>query len=30
MNLTIPFIVLAIMFVAAVIGWSETGENEEH
>ena len=30
MNLTIPFIVLAIMFVAVVIGWSETWKNKEH
>ena len=30
MNLTIPFIVLAIMFVAVVIGWSETWKTKEH
>jgi hypothetical protein len=30
MNLTIPFIVLAIMFVAVVIGWSETWKKKEH
>ena len=30
MNLTIPFIVLAIMFVAVVIGWSETWKAKEH
>jgi hypothetical protein len=29
-NLTIPFIVLAIMFVAVVIGWSETWKKKEH
>ena len=30
MNITIPFIVLAIMFVAVVIGWSETWKKKEH
>ncbi len=30
MNLTIPVIVLAIMFVAVVIGWSETWKKKEH
>ena len=30
MNLTIPFIVLAIMFVEVVIGWSETWKKKEH
>jgi hypothetical protein len=29
-NLTIPFIVLAVMFVAVVIGWSETWKKKEH
>ena len=26
----IPFIVLAVMFVAVVIGWSETWKKKEH
>ena len=30
MNLTVPFIVLSIMFVAVVIGWSETWKKKEH
>ena len=30
MNLTVPFIVLYIMFVAVVIGWSETWKKKEH
>jgi hypothetical protein len=30
MNLTVPFIVLFIIFVAVVIGWSETWKKKEH
>ena len=30
MNLTVAFIVLFIMFMAVVIGWSETWKKKEH